>query len=235
METGQIHSLMSKVMKEVTHIGKDRKNPQQGYNFRGIDDVYNTLHGVLSANGVYFVPEVLEHAAIEGQTKSGTATINRTVKVRFTFYAPDGSSVQATTLGEGTDMSDKAANKAQSAAVKYCLIQVFCIPTQEMIDSEDDTPERGQDARQVDAERFFITVDEAFDSRETDAQVGDPDFRFTPGDRKSICKGVAKKRSVESVADLPAQARGEFIRAIVDGKFDGLRAAAKQRETAGVT
>lgn len=49
----EVYSAISNVMAQMSKegIGKDRKNSQQGYNFRGIDDVYNTLCGVLAATG----------------------------------------------------------------------------------------------------------------------------------------------------------------------------------------
>jgi hypothetical protein len=39
------------------------------------------------------------------------------------------------------DSGDKATNKAMSIAFKYACFQVFCIPTEEMIDPDKDTPE----------------------------------------------------------------------------------------------
>ena len=232
METkqGQIHALIPKVMKEVGAIEKGRRNQQQGYSFRGIDDFYNALHNVLADNGVFFTPEVLEQTAIEGTTKNGGATINRTVKVRFTFYAPDGSSVQAVTLGEGTDMSDKAANKAQSAATKYCLLQVFCIPTEEMVDSENETPERPVARKELPPDDFSILIDEAFDAREHEMQQADPDFLFTPGDRRAICAGIAKKAKVNSLSDLVNDRRNELLRKITAGAFDKLRSGAPKQD-----
>ena len=68
------------------------------------------------------------------------------LSLRVEFFAPDGSSVIAETVGEGLDMSDKASNKAMSAAYKYALFQVFCIPTAEAKDSERDSIERGAPA-----------------------------------------------------------------------------------------
>ena len=53
-------------------------------------------------------------------------------KIKYTFYAEDGSFVEAITIGEGMDTGDKATNKAMAIAFKYALFQVFCIPTEEM-------------------------------------------------------------------------------------------------------
>ena len=46
------------------------------------------------------------------------------------------------------DSGDKSFNKAMSAAYKYALFQVFCVPTEEMVDSEVDSPEPLQKAAQ---------------------------------------------------------------------------------------
>ena len=53
-------------------------------------------------------------------------------KIKYIFYAEDGTSVEAITIGEGMDSGDKATNKSMAIAMKYALFQVFCIPTEEM-------------------------------------------------------------------------------------------------------
>ena len=37
-------------------ISKDRRNQQQGYNFRGIDDVYNVVGKVIAENQLVIIP-----------------------------------------------------------------------------------------------------------------------------------------------------------------------------------
>lgn len=117
------------ITREVEALGKDRKNASQGFSYRGIDDVYNSLHNLLAAYGVITLPEVLEERHEERTTKSGSAMIYRVLKMRYTFVAEDGSQLACTVMGEGMDSGDKAANKAMSVAHKYCLLQVFCVPT----------------------------------------------------------------------------------------------------------
>jgi hypothetical protein len=143
--SGLIYQAIPRVMSRVGAVGKDRKNPQQGYNFRGIDDVYNALNSALSAEGVFVVPQVVkkereerELASRGGEKRSIIYTI---LTIRHTLYASDGSSVDAVTLGEAMDSGDKSCNKAMSAAMKYALIEVFCIPTVEPKDTEDETHE----------------------------------------------------------------------------------------------
>ena len=59
----------------------------------------------------------------------------------YKITAEDGSYEEVTTFGEAIDFGDKAFNKAMSQALKYCLFQVFCIPTEEEKDTEHQSPE----------------------------------------------------------------------------------------------
>lgn len=123
---GKISAALSK-----DGISKDRRNEQQHYAFRGIDDCLNALAPLLSANNLVILPEVLEREVVERQTKTGGALFYVTVKVRYAFVnAEDGSRHDVVTYGEAMDSADKATNKAMSAAYKYAVIQTFCIPTE---------------------------------------------------------------------------------------------------------
>lgn len=137
----RIYEAINQVMKDCGFIGKDSINPQQKYKFRGIDAVMNALNPALIKNRVFVMPEVLDQTREERQTKTGGLLIYSVVRVKYTFYADDGSSVSAVVVGEGMDSGDKATNKAMSAAFKYACFQTFCIPTEEMRDSEEDSPE----------------------------------------------------------------------------------------------
>jgi hypothetical protein len=111
-------------------IAKSNRNNQQGYNFRGIDDVYNALAPILSEAGLVVLPRVLNRLETERETKSGGALFNVVVEVEFDFVAAeDGSHHVVKTFGEAMDSADKATNKAMSAAYKYAAMQAFCIPT----------------------------------------------------------------------------------------------------------
>ena len=132
----KIYRAIPAIMEEIGHIGKDRRNQQQGFMFRGIDQVMNTMKPLLSKHGVFIVPEVLETKREERQAKSGGTLIYTTHKINFHFFADDGSQVCACVVGEGMDSADKSSNKAMAVAFKYACFQVFCIPTEEM--SKDD-------------------------------------------------------------------------------------------------
>jgi len=142
-KTGLIFKKIPAIMAEVPSIAKDRKNAQQGYSFRGIDDVYCALHDLLAKHRVFTVPEVLSEESTMKTSKAGSVAIYRILKIKYTFYAEDGSYISATVIGEGADYSDKASNKAMSVAHKYALLQVFCIPTNDPKDPEVDSPQVG--------------------------------------------------------------------------------------------
>lgn len=136
-----IYESITKIMEEVPAIGKNQINTQQKFKFRGIDDVMNALQPILAKNKVFIVPEILEQIREERTTKSGSGLIYSICKIRYRFYAEDGTFIEAITIGEGMDSGDKATNKAMAIAMKYALFQVFCIPTEEMKDPDGETPE----------------------------------------------------------------------------------------------
>jgi len=139
--SNKIYQSIIGVMSEIGAIEKGKTNSQQGFKYRGIDDVMNALQPLLIKNGVFVVPEVLEQNREDKVSKSGTALIYSICKIRFTFYADDGSNITAVTIGEGMDSGDKATNKAMAIAFKYACFQVFCIPTEEMKDPDSETYE----------------------------------------------------------------------------------------------
>ena len=136
----EIHKAILNAMNDIEAIGKDKKNQQQGFSFRGIDDMYNRLHPILAKHRIYSTPEVIHAHHEERQTKSGSHLIYRILTIKYTFYTDDGSSVSLTVIGEGMDSGDKASNKAMAIAHKYALLQLFAIPTEDAIDPDATTP-----------------------------------------------------------------------------------------------
>lgn len=136
-----IYQSIADIMQEVPSIGKEKVNVQQKFKYRGIDDVMNAFQPILAKNRVFIVPQVLEQKREERTTKNGGNLLYSICKIKFTFFAEDGSSVEAITVGEGMDSADKSTNKAMAVAMKYAMFQVFCIPTEDMIDPDSETPE----------------------------------------------------------------------------------------------
>lgn len=136
-----IYESIAKCMEEIGAVGKDDVNKQQGFKYRGIDAVMNAINPALVKNRVFIVPEVLEQQRQERTTKNGAALIYSICRIKYTFFAEDGSHIEAITAGEGMDSGDKATNKAMAIAFKYACFQVFCIPTEEMKDPNEETPD----------------------------------------------------------------------------------------------
>ena len=135
-----IYQSITKILEEVPAIGKNKKNTTQNFMFRGIDDVMNTFQPLLAKHKVFMVPQILEQTREERQTSKGGTLIYSICKIKYIFYAEDGSSIEAIVVGEGMDSGDKATNKAMAIAMKYAMFQVFCIPTEEMRDPDGETP-----------------------------------------------------------------------------------------------
>ncbi|HDW0017128.1 TPA: ERF family protein [Enterobacter ludwigii] len=130
----KVYAAISAVAKEMaaTGISKDRVNKVQGFNFRGIDQVYNALAPALVTHGLVILPRLTERTCTERINKNGTALFYVVVKAEFDFVSTeDGSIHTVTTYGEAMDSGDKATNKAMSIAYKYAAFQAFCIPTEE--------------------------------------------------------------------------------------------------------
>lgn len=145
---GKIYKAIPSIMGEINAVGKNKKNTQQGFMYRGIDDVMNAINPALVKHNVFIVPEILEQSREERQTARGGNLIYSICKIKFRFCADDGSSIEAVTIGEGMDSGDKATNKAMAVAFKYACFQVFCIPTEEMKDPDAETPEPNSKAAQ---------------------------------------------------------------------------------------
>lgn len=140
----EVYAAICKVQKALSKdgIAKSRKNQQQGYSFRGIDDVYNSISALLAGADLCILPRMAERTQEERSTAKGGTLFYVTVRADFDFVsARDGSKHTVTMYGEAMDSADKATNKAMSAAYKYACMQVFCIPTEGMEDADGTTHE----------------------------------------------------------------------------------------------
>ena len=136
MEGTGVYAAICEVQAELATkgISKDKKNAQQGYNFRGIDDVYDVLAPVLAKHHLCILPRILSRSVTERQTKTGGAIFYVIVECEYDLVCSvDGSKHTVRTFGEAMDSADKATNKAMSAGYKYAAFQTFCIP----VDVED--------------------------------------------------------------------------------------------------
>lgn len=141
METSLIYAKMAAILKETKAITKSERNQQQGFKFRGIDNVMNELHELFAKNDVFILQEVQGFTTENRPTKSGGTNTFTRATVKFRYTTTDGSCVETVNVGEAMDSGDKGMNKAMSIALKYSLLQMFLIPTEEQKDPDSTTPE----------------------------------------------------------------------------------------------
>jgi hypothetical protein len=125
---GKIFEAIPKIIGDIQPVGKDRKNQQQGYAFRSIDDVYPVLQPLLAKYGVTIVPCVLSCEESQQTTSHNKIMWRVTMLVRYRLFAIDGSYIASVVRAEAMDTSDKASYKAMSMALKYLVFQVFFPP-----------------------------------------------------------------------------------------------------------
>lgn len=130
--TVTVHERMAAVTRALSYIPKE-SSQGVNYQFRSIDALMNKLHGPLADNGLFLSPRVLDDWQINQipgtQNRMQTQALFR---ICVDVWAEDGSFV---TLGPGLaqshDYGDKAVYQAQQNALKYLLLEAFCIPTSE--------------------------------------------------------------------------------------------------------
>lgn len=138
IKTPQIYEAIIGVMSDIGVVGKNSKNDQQGFMYRGIDAVMSALNPAMVKNKVFMLPTVLNEDKEIRTTRNGSALYVVRLKMSYKFYTTDGSYVESIVIGEASDSGDKAYNKAMSVAYKYAAFQVFSIPTDELRDMDPD-------------------------------------------------------------------------------------------------
>lgn len=186
-----IFKAMAAVMADLEAIGKEKRNQQQGFNYRGIDDVYNALHPLLAKHGIFCTPEVLEKTREERTNKNGTVLAFTGLRIKYTFWTTDGTSVSCVVEGEGMDSGDKSSNKAMAVGHKYALLQTFCIPTEDMVDPD-------AEVHQVEPRAVAtITDEQAISLRDLCEELGFPVD-------KTLKALATKVYGLQDVSKLPA-------------------------------
>lgn len=126
---------------EIGVIGKEQQaHPDMGgWSFRGIEDALAAMQPLLVKHGVVIAPHV-SHLDI----KFGEKAVMTTVEVVYRFHhIGSEETMEVRTIGQGTDRQDKGASKAMSNAYKMMVWQTFCVPTEDV--GETDSERHGED------------------------------------------------------------------------------------------
>lgn len=153
-KAGKIMKAIPAVMGKMEAVAKGKKNQDQGFMYRGIEDIYNALQKVMAEEGVFSTMIMLSRKDATVKSAKGYEMRHAVITFRFRFFADDGSFVTCVVDGEGLDMSDKVSGKCASYAHKYAMLTLFSIPTKDLTDPDGETPgsqeydQRTQPARQ---------------------------------------------------------------------------------------
>lgn len=217
-----VYQCIAKVSEKLAKegIAKDRKNDQQGYKFRGIDDVYNALAPILAEFGLVVIPRILSREVTERVTQKGGVLFYVVVEAEFDFVsASDGSKVTVRTFGEAMDSGDKATNKSMSAAYKYAAMQTFCIPTEGNNDADHTThtvvakaPE-GYDNMLIDLE--LVAKEQGTEALQTAWKKSNPVLRKHLTDTNNAAWEAIKAKAAEFDAKKAAKAKADAEKDLV--------------------
>lgn len=160
-EKPSVFEAWSKVMADVQAIGKDGRNSQQNYSFRGIDAVMNAVGPALRTHRVVVVPEVVQSSYRDVLTANDRKSREVTVIVTYRVYGPAGDSFTMQAPGESMDVGDKGTPKAMSVAYRTVLLQALTIPTDDPdpdAHTYERAPEPSDHDRRLDAARNRVAA-----------------------------------------------------------------------------
>ena len=125
-----------RVIRDMPSVGKDKTMEQgQKYQYRSIEQFTGHAATLFAKHGVAVFPTLVEISYEDvGRTSNGNLILEARGVWDWTIcWAGGDDKLIARTAGQGRDTSDKAANKAATAAFKYLLM-----PSLMISDSKDD-------------------------------------------------------------------------------------------------
>lgn len=140
----KVYAAFAAALQSAKYVGKDDFNQQQNFKFRGIDGTLQVVGPAFRENGLFLIPEVIDHRIEQVQSARGKQMVQVILHMRYTVAHEDGSSFSGTTVGEATDFADKATSKAGSVALRTFLLQSMVLPTGDP-DPDSEYHERGQE------------------------------------------------------------------------------------------
>lgn len=132
----QVYRAINRITADFAKVGvaKAHVNLVDQYQYRSIDDVMNRLGPLLARHRLCVLPRVLKRHCSDREGELGALLVSVRLLVAFDVVsARDGSRHTVQTWGEALDPGDKGTAKAMSAAFKYAMLEMFCVP----VSSED--------------------------------------------------------------------------------------------------
>lgn len=144
-ETQQLnlYQKLAKITGEIGVIAKDGNNQQQKYKYIEYETIAGKFRELFSKYGVVLIPSMVEQERSASTTSRGSSCVSTVCRFEFTVVNADKPDDRFVVKwqGEAADCSDKATNKAATAAVKYYLMRQFNISSKGDEDPDSQTPE----------------------------------------------------------------------------------------------
>ena len=143
----QVYKQMQSVMAAIAESGiaKSRRNKEQSFNFRGVDEAFMAFAPLLVKHDLLVIPSFSNLRVKRRPTAKGGITYSAKLEGTFTFISVrDGSQqIAGPFFGEANDGQDKAVSKASSVAERNMFFYTFVAPHEPAIGGDPD--ESGED------------------------------------------------------------------------------------------
>lgn len=208
-----VQHAIAEVMRRLPAIGKGKTAPAAmgGFAYRGIEDMTAVIQPILAEVGLVIVPRAKMSSILPspGQKEAFQDVI---LHVDWLILGPDGSSVEASTVGIGRDHTDKGATKAQTQAFKYLLMDLFCIadPTDDADGADYSAATREPDREPTPEEQLWERI---VNAGKTDAALGGTMKELAELSNTKLTLGAIEKDKALATALEELLAADELLRA----------------------
>lgn len=143
---GTLAPKLARAMGQINAVAKTGRNEHHRYNYAPASRIYEAVRAALAAEGVMVAPSIVGYETTEAGKQIKTV-------LHMEMIITDGSeTMRLPWVAEGLDAQDKGINKAVTSALKYFLIALLLIPTDEAdpdgTDDNTQTPQQRNQTRQ---------------------------------------------------------------------------------------
>ena len=126
---GKLVGAIGAAMADIGYVRGTGTNDHQRYKYTSDEDLTAAVQPVMAKHGLALLPSLCQVERVEVKTAKGGAATSIHVLQTFTIAHSSGEWMQLQMPGEGRDNQDKGTPKALTAARKYVLRHLFCVPT----------------------------------------------------------------------------------------------------------
>jgi hypothetical protein len=140
-----VYQRVAAVKSQLRAIPKGQVNLSQKFRYRGIDDMYNNIGPIEGKEGVFWTFMMGEVKTEKRKSHQGNDMLHHVIPIDYFVHGADGDQLPAIRVyGEAMDTGDKGINKCLAIAHKYAMIQLYSVPTLDLVDPDSESPEIGK-------------------------------------------------------------------------------------------